>query len=112
MRTISKKIKKIPINLDAIEAMTPETDKKVTGTFINIECPGQPAKICGRYYKGMPYFCKVLMDGEKAEIPYSVARYINERIYHEEHTHILDAEGKPMKGGKKIFRYKFMIEAA
>lgn len=107
---INKPINKTPVNKDSIEGLTSEKDKTVTGTFINIECPGQPAKICGRYYRGMEYFVKVFNDNEKCSIPLSVARYINERIFHERQSHILDDQGAPVKHPQPVFRYKFMIE--
>jgi hypothetical protein len=108
--SICKPINKIPVNHDSIEGMTPEKDKKVKGTFINIECPGQPAKVSGRLYKGMEYFSKVFADNEKCEIPLSIARFINERICHERHTRLLDHDGAPIKSSQPVFRYKFMIE--
>lgn len=107
---IHKAISRKPVNTGSIEAMTPETDHMVTGTFLNIECPGQTAKISGKYYKQMEYFSEVLMDNKTHTIPLSVARYINERICHDQHKHILDANGNPMKSGTPIFRYKFIIE--
>ena len=107
---IHKRINKTPVNTDSIEAMTPETDKKVTGTFLNVECPGQPGKVSGLYYKGMQYFTKVFEDGERCTIPLSVARWINERSAYEQHSYLQDEKGSPIKTGKKQPRYKFMIE--
>ncbi len=101
---------KTPVNTDSIEAMTPETDKKVTGTFVNIEYPGQPAKICAKLYKGMPYFTKTFCDSERATIPLSIARYINERVKYNVHSHSLDDDGKPIKVDNPIPRYKFIPE--
>lgn len=101
-------LKKIPINLDSIEAMTPETDSMVNGTFVNVECPGQPAKVCGKFYKGMQYFEKTFEDNEVATIPKSVARFINERCKLDQHHYILDAQGAPTKASRGISRYKFM----
>ena len=101
---------KTPVNNDSIEAMTPETDRMVTGTFVNIECPGQPAKVCGKYYRGMQYFSKTFTDGERATIPLSVARWINERIYYEQHSHILDEAGNHIKNPQPKYRYKFNSE--
>lgn len=107
---IHRKINRTAVNKDSIEAMTRETDKKVVGTFMNIECPGQPAKVSGKYYRGMEYFCKTFEDQEKCTIPLSVARFINERCMHDQHSYILDDKGNPTKSGKPIPRYKFMIE--
>jgi len=107
---IPNKNNKTAINKDSIEALTPETDKQVTGTFVNVECPGQPAKICGKYYKGMQYFSKTFEDGERATIPLSVARFINERCVYDQHSYILDDRGNPVKGEKKVPRYKFTAE--
>ena len=101
---------KTPVNKDSIEAMTPETDKMVTGTFVNIECPGQTAKVCGKFYKGQQYFTRVFHDGEKASIPLSIARFINERICYDQASYILDESGNPIKSGKGIPRYKFMVD--
>lgn len=98
------------VNKDSIEAMTPEMDKSVIGEFVNIECPGQPAKICGKYYKGMQYFSKTFQDGEKAKIPLSVARWINERVKNQKHSFILDKDGNQIKGDLFHARYKFVIE--
>ena len=109
--TVAGPVNMSVVNKDSIEAMTPETDKKVTGTFVNIECQGQPAKICGKYYKGMNYFSEVFEDGKKYTIPLSVARFINERINYEQHSYLTDAEGNPLKTGKTMPRYKFMIES-
>lgn len=107
---IHKRINKQPVNTDSIEALTPETDKKVKGTFINVECPGQPAKVCGKFYRGQEYFSQVFEDGEKYTVPLSIARFINERCHYEQHSHIQDEKGNPIKTGKTIPRYKFMAE--
>jgi len=98
------------INKDSIEALTPETDRKVTGTFVNIECPGQPAKICGKYYRGMEYFSKTFEDNERCTIPLSVARWINERTHYDQHSYILDEKGHSVKNPAPKPRYKFMAE--
>lgn len=108
---IHKRSNRTPVNTDSIEAMTRETDKKVTGSFVNIECSGQPAKVCGLYYRGMEYFSKVFEDGERCTIPLSVARWINERIKYEVHSHIVNDKGEPIKNPKPQFRYKFIIES-
>lgn len=107
---IHSKINRTPVNKESIEAMTRDVDKQVYGTFVNIETPGQPAKICGKYYKGMDYFSKTMEDGQQYSIPLSVSRFINERCYFEEHSYLQDAQGNPLKSGKKKPRYKFMVE--
>lgn len=107
---IHSKINKTPVNTESIEAMTRDTDKTVSGTFVNIECPGQPGTVCGLYYKGMQYFKKVFEDGENCKIPLSVARWINEKSAYEQHSYLQDEKGNPLKTGKKQPRYKFMIE--
>ena len=105
-----RKQNKTAINKDSIEGMTRETDKMVTGTFINVECPGQPAKICCKYYKNMPYFSDTFHDNERRTIPLSVARHINERCFFEEQKYILDESGAPLKNPKPRHRYKFVSE--
>ena len=108
---IHPRINRTPVNKESIEGMTYETDKNVSGTFVNIECPGQPAKICCKLYKGMQYFAKVFEDNEKATIPLSVARFINERCKAHKHEYLQDDKGNPLKGDKTLARYKFMIES-
>lgn len=107
---IHQKINTNPVNKDSIEGITRETDRMVTGTFTNVECPGQPAKISGKYYPKMEYFTKTFMDGEKCSIPLSVARWINERAQYEEHSYLQDEKGQAIKTGKWKARYKFIAE--
>ncbi len=108
--SIHKPINRTPKNVDSLEAMDRSTDKMVFGQFINIECPGQPAKISGKYYKGMEYFTRVFTDNERCAIPLSVARFINERCFHDSHGYILDENGQQIKNPQPKFRYKFMVE--
>ena len=98
------------MNIDSIEGMTRETDTQVVGQFVNIETPGQPAKITCRLYKGMPFFSELLNDGETYTIPLSVARFINERIQNSTHVLKTDEKGEQVKGTKTTSRYKFIIE--
>lgn len=107
---IHSRINKSAVNIDSIEALTKETDRMVKGTFVNIECPGQPAKISCKFYKGMEYFAQTLQDGESYTIPMSVARFINERCKYEVHSHLTDEKGNPLKTGKFTPRYKFTAE--
>lgn len=100
-----------PVNILAIEAITPETDYKVRGTFVNVETPGQPALITCRMYKGMQTFSKLFADNERCIIPHSVARVINERINISKHKHSIDENGNPVKvSDTPIARYKFIVE--
>jgi isocitrate dehydrogenase len=108
--SVHKAINRSVVNKESIEAITKETDKKVEGTFINIEYPGQPAKITAKLYKGQELFKEVMEDGMKYTIPLSVARHINERCVAQEHAYVLDASGAPIKNPKPKPRYKFTIE--
>lgn len=107
---IHKKINKTRVNANSIYGMTPDTDHKVRGQFVNVEYPGLPQKISGRYYPGMPYFNEVLKDGETTIVPLSVARWINEEFCYDQHSYIQDDKGQPLKTGKKVPRGKFIIE--
>ena len=105
---LGKPINKTAINKDAIEAMTPETDRMVTGVFKNLECQGQPARIICRLYKYQQPFNQVLNDGERYTIPYSVARHINENCAYPIHGFLLDDKGNHVKGtGRTVNRYQF-----
>jgi hypothetical protein len=108
---VHKKINRSAVNLDSIEAMTKESDFMVYGSFLNVECPGQSEKITCRYYKGQELFCQVMNDNEYYTIPYSVSRHINERCFIESHKYLLDAQGNPLKTGKKTARFKFIVES-
>src|SRR5438045_5343838 len=99
---IHEAIRKKPVNVDSIEGMTRDKDKVVHGTFVNIEAQGQTAKVCGKYYKHMPYFSKVFEDGEAASIPLSVARFINERCVYSKHSYLTDDKGQPIKLDKPV----------
>jgi hypothetical protein len=107
---IHRRISKKPVNVNSVFAMTPETDYKVRGQFVNVEYPGLPQLVCGKYYNGMPYFKELLKDGETVIIPLSVARWINEEMGYDQHSYIKDEKGDPIKTGKKIPRGKFIIE--
>jgi hypothetical protein len=107
---VHSKINKTPVNTDSIESLTKATDRAVVGTFVNIECPGQPAKICCKYYKEQEFYSKTFEDGQKYTVPLSVARHINERCFYEPHTYLQDEKGNPLKSGKKLPRYKFTPE--
>jgi hypothetical protein len=96
--------------MESIEALTPETDKMVTGTFLNVECPGQPAKISCRYHKWAEYFTNTFEDNQKYTIPLSVAMHINERCKKEEHSYLTDEKGQPLKTNKYTARYRFSLE--
>jgi hypothetical protein len=107
---IHKRGNKTPVNRDSIEAMTPETDYKVVGTFVNIEAPGVPQKFSNRFYKGMQYFNEVMEDNQKYTIPLSVARFINEQWAYEKHSYIQNEKGEPIKERRQSPRGKFIIE--
>lgn len=107
---VHQKINRKPVNTDSIEAMTPETDHLVYGSFLNVEAPGQNAKITCKYYKGQQLFCQLMDDGQYYTIPKSVARHINERCISETHRYLMDEKGQPLKTGKFTPRYKFIIE--
>lgn len=98
-----------PVNTDSLEAMTRDKDKKVHGVFKNLENPGQSGYICCRIYKGQPIFSKWFNDGEEAEIPLSVARFINTRTEYPIHGYLLDKDGNYIKGtGRTVQRYQFV----
>ena len=88
-----KPINKTAVNKDSIEAMTPETDRMVTGIFKNMECPGQPGTVTMRLYKGMQPFHQTMLDGKQYTIPLSVAREINRSCKYKRDKHLLDENG-------------------
>jgi len=110
--SLHKPISRQPVNKDSIEALTPEKDRMVSGTFVNVEYPGQPGKVSCKLYKGMEYFSKTFIDNERASIPLSVARFINERCFSTKHTNLTDEKGNPLKGEDKQARYKFIVDYA
>jgi hypothetical protein len=107
---IHPRINKTPVNIDSIEAMKPEDNKKVYGEFLNVEYPGQTAFVCCKYHKWQEYFSKTFQDGEKATINLIEARHINERCRYTKPTNLIDDRGNPIKDEKYHPRYKFIIE--
>lgn len=107
-KTMGKKA----VNVNSIEAITKETDKTVTGTFIHVQYPGQSKYIHCRYYEGQIPFSKNLMDGEVYTVPLSVARHINERVFEIEHSNLLDSQGNAMKSEKKKHHTRFLYNGA
>lgn len=100
---------KVPVNTDSIEAMKPEDDHMVKGRFKNLESPGQPGYICCKVYKGQPLFSKWFDHDEEAEIPLSVARFINTRTEYPIHSYLLNEKGQHIKGtGRMVQRYQFV----
>lgn len=97
-----------PVNVDSIEAMTPDTDKLVMGTFVHVQYPGQSKYIYAQYYKGQAPFEMQMEDGEVYTIPLSVARHINERIFEHEHSTLLDVNGNQIKSAKKKHHTRFL----
>jgi len=97
------------VNKDSLEAMTKEEDKKVKGTFKNLENPGQSGYVCCKIYKDQPVFSKWFDDGEEAEIPLSVAKFINTRTQYPVHKYQLDEDGNYTKStGRIVQRYQFV----
>jgi hypothetical protein len=107
---IHKRANKTAVHKDSIEAMTPETDYKVRGTFVNIEAPGVAHPFSGLYYKGMQYFHEVMEDNKTYVIPLSVARWINERFVVQKASFLQDERGNPIKDHNTVARGKFVIE--
>lgn len=100
---------KKPVNKDSIEAMKKEDDKMVSGTFKNLENPGQDGYVACKIYKGQPLFSKWFQDGEEATIPLSVARHINQNAQYAVHGFLLDDKGNQIKGtGRMVQRYQFV----
>lgn len=100
---------KTPKNTESIEAFTPESDVKVKGIFKNLESPGQSAKICCKFYKGMPPFNQVMMHDQEYTIPLSVAKFINTRIKYPINKYAISENGESRKDvGQWVQRYQFI----
>lgn len=98
----------VPVNADSLEGMKPDDDRMVAGIFKNLECPGQPAYVACRLYKGQGVFSRHFFDGELATIPLSVAKYINTRIGWQKYDWQADGDGGFKKQLKTVVqRYQF-----
>jgi hypothetical protein len=79
---------------EKIKEMEKEDSKLVKGVFKNHECKGACVEFQYRKYKGEPIMFYTLKDGETYEIPYGVAKHIN-NSKKKERSFVLNARGEP-----------------
>jgi hypothetical protein len=79
----------------------------VTGIFKCFEPVGGSLEMCARPWEGCD-FKQVFQHGQEYTVPYAIAVQLEKNCWYPTHSHILDAQGKPVvTTGKKNFRFSF-----
>lgn len=98
--TKTKKIKKSP--------QWEKDHKMVKGIFKFHEVPGGELRFPFIKYKGDSPSPYILKDGETCEVPFMVAKHLNERGKYPVHKYSVDEEGKALqKVGQWVDRFSF-----
>ena len=69
-----------------------EESRKVWGVFKNLESPGADLEFHFKKFPQDPWQKITLKDGEKCELPLSIARHLNTRIV-KQHSYVVDEIG-------------------
>jgi len=80
-----------------IEKLRRRDNRIVKGRFVNFLYPGSVKSMMYRAYKGDPVVKYSFRDGEIYEIPFGLARHINNDVGEKESEYLLDAAGRPSK---------------
>jgi len=82
--------------------------KMVKGIFRSFEPRGGSITFCYKKYKEDPVMNFTMMDGQTYDVPYMVARHLNNSCSYPKHTNVLDAQGNPsVCVGEKVKRCSF-----
>lgn len=82
-------------------------NKMVKGRFRNLESPGGTLKFALKLHKGDPVMKFSMTDGEVYDVPLMVAKHLNNNCQRSTNQNLLDAQGYPVKGSKKVRRFAF-----
>lgn len=74
--------------LRRIPEMRARDARLVTGIFENRETPGGGVRFNFKMYKGDEYVTYELFDGERYQLPYGVARHLNNSCFFREWSHL------------------------
>lgn len=82
--------------------------KMVKGIFRCFEPVGGSFTFSFKKYKEDSVITMTMEDGKTYEVPYMIARHLNENCSYSRHSHILDAEGNPtLDTSRKVKRCSF-----
>jgi hypothetical protein len=102
---------KTPLRKTEFELKREKDLKTVKGRFEFTEIMGKGAPLVfsyGSIYEDVPIKKYTLVDGDIYELPFMVAKHLNETGWYAVHHHAVDENGKPStKIGQKIRRYGF-----
>lgn len=91
-----------------LEDMRKRDHQMVKGVFRNMESKGGSVTFSFRKWKEDQVENYTLQDGQVYTLPIMVAEHLRDQCYVQQHTHILDMDGKPMIGrGRKHKRFTF-----
>lgn len=98
-----------------MKSLTPREKKEyerdhtiVRGIFKNLESPGSSTTFPFRKWPGDKLEMITLKHDEEREVPYMVARHLNENcIVEEDQSYILGPNGLPQLSGIKRYRQRF-----
>lgn len=105
-----EEIPAVPASVEnSVYAKWKEESRMVKGIFRCHEPRGGCVTFSFRKYKWDSTKRYTMHDGQEYEVPLCVARHLNKNCNYVEHTHILDAQGKPIlnEAGKKVSRMNF-----
>jgi hypothetical protein len=92
-----------------IEKHKKEDARIVKGIFKNLECPGGDVEFAYHKYPGEPTRVYRLVDGHEYDLPFGVAKHINQQCKYKKSKHLVDTEGNMMvTADKPIERYQFV----
>ena len=95
-----------PMN-DKFEQMRKEDSRMVKGIFQDNEVKGGSVHFFFRKWKGDPVAEYKLIDGKEYELPLGVVKHLNSGCCYEEHSYLMDPQGKHLKTGRKVHRFSF-----
>lgn len=111
LEALAKPKSKAPLRKTETDIKKEKDLKTVKGRFEFTEVAGKGAPMVfsfGSVYEDVPIKKYTLIDGEVYELPFMVAKHLNETGWYPVHHYAVDENGKPStKIGQKIRRYGF-----
>lgn len=96
------------ITPEEMRVMREKDHRIVKGIFRCLEPRGGSITFSFKRYKGDDVLKYTMIDGEVREVPFMIAKHLNQECCYYQHAHVLDADGKPsVQMGKKVNRCSF-----
>lgn len=92
-----------------IEKHKKEDARLVKGVFKNIESAGGDVEFAYHKYPGESTKVYHLIDGQEYDLPFGVAKHINQQCKYKKSKHLVDVDGnRTITADKAIERYQFV----